>query len=467
MPELKVLYKHGDELGVVFGEGERLKIGDCLLVSDGEMRVVAQAYDLQYGGLRKMLSDLLSTLEGADVALASELSEKYGKRLSSFRLAKCKIRGTLKEGRFSPGLLKLPADDASVKRLGEAEVVSLLGFEPQKPALLGKMQGSDHDFHVDLAAFQGVTLVTGRKGSGKSHLAKKLLEELLSNDAPCIVLDVNGEYASLRSTQEGKSSKYASAIVELVPGKNFFIPLDGISFETFARMCQIEENHNAFRLFARYWSENASGKSLKDLKQWVELSRSTPGSINAAIARIDYANSLGVFGDFDLKAALDKIRAGGGAIVLNLFRQGEKAKELSIVYVLRQLIAAGLRDEGKVFLFAEEAQNYFEKEFWDDVITRMRHLGIYSVIITNEPTTLPSMVFRQCDNLFCFNFSSDNDISFVSNAQVIDPQSLGIAKNLGVGQCIAIGKCTHNFPLLLHVSQTQAKAGGQTRLLWE
>ncbi|MFH1200131.1 MAG: DUF87 domain-containing protein [Candidatus Micrarchaeota archaeon] len=463
---LKVLHKHGDELGVAFGEGDKLKIGDCVLVSDGEMQVVAQAYDLQYGGLRKVFTDLLDSLEGPNAELAREINDKYGRQLSSFRLAKCKIRGTVKEGRFSPGLLKLPADNAAVKRLSEQEIVSLLGFEPKKPANIGKMQGSGLDFAIDLASLQGVTLITGRKGSGKSHLAKKLLEELLANNAPAVVLDVNGEYASLKNLQNGGESGLAGGIVELVPGRNFFIPLDGISFETFARMCQIEENHNAFRLFARYWAENAAGKSLKDLKQWVELSKSTPGSMNAALARIDYAASLGVFGEFNFRQALEKARFGG-AVVLNMFRQGEKVKELSIVYILRQLISAGLRDEGKIFLFAEEAQNYFEKEFWDDVITRMRHLGIYSVIITNEPTTLPSMVFRQCDNLFTFNFSSDNDIAFVSSAQVIDPASLGIVKNLGVGQCIAIGKCTNNFPLLLHVSQTRGRAGGQTKLLWE
>ncbi|MEK6924406.1 MAG: DUF87 domain-containing protein [Candidatus Micrarchaeota archaeon] len=462
----RLLSKTGDELVLLYSPPGALKVGDCVRIYDGSLEIAAQAYDLRYGGLRKALGEFLSNLPGPDLKLAQELVARHAKEFSEFRVAKCKIRGTIEDGRFSPGLLRLPTSEARIERMEERQVIEMLGIGAIKPASIGSLYGSDYALEIDLASLQGVSLITGRKGSGKSHLAKKLLEQIIANGAPAIVLDVNGEYASLKKTEEGGESGVAARLAELVPGSNFFIPLDGISFETFCRMCQIEENHNAFRLFARYWSETDKGKSLRDLREWVQSSQSPPGSMNAAMARIDYASSLGVFGDFDFAAQLEKAR-GGGAIVLNLFRQGEKAKELSIVYVLRQLIAAGLRDEGKIFLLAEEAQNYFEKEFWDDVITRMRHLGIYSVIITNEPTTLPSMVFRQCDNLFSFNFSSDNDIAFVSNAQVIDPQSLALVKNLGVGQCVAIGKCTNNFPLIVQVSKTHARAGGETKLLWQ
>lgn len=462
-----MLSKKGDEVVLLFSPASALKVGDCVKICDAGLEIAVQAYDLRYGGLRKALGEFLSGIAGGpDAKLTAELVARHAKQFSEFRVAKCKVRGTIRNKRFAPGLLRLPSSEARVELMSEKQVIEMLGMAPKKPAAIGVLYASDFPLEIDLASLQGVTLVTGRKGSGKSHLAKKLLEQIVANNAPAVVLDVNGEYASLKKTAAGGESAAAAKISELVPGSNFFIPLDGISFETFCRMCQIEENHNSFRLFARYWSENAEGKQLKHLREWLQSTQSPPGSLNAAMARIDYASSLKVFGEFDFAAELEKAR-DGGAIVLNLFKQGEKAKQLSIVYVLRQLIEAGLRDKGRVFLFAEEAQNYFEKEFWDDVITRMRHLGIYSVIITNEPTTLPSMVFRQCDNLFSFNFSSDNDIAFVANAQVIDPQSLALVKNLGVGECIAMGKCTNNFPLVVQVSRTQARAGGETKLLWQ
>jgi DNA helicase HerA-like ATPase len=461
--KLRLISKTGDEIVLLFSPPGALRIGDCVRVYDGELDIAAQVYDLRFGGLSQAFAEILSSLPDSEAAKVAGLINDA--QFSDYRIARCKIRGTIQNGRFVPGLLRLPSKDAKVQCMDEEQVIGMLGLAPKKPAGIGSLYGSSRSLAIDLASLQGVTLVTGRKGSGKSHLAKKILEQIVANGAPAVVLDVNGEYACLRQTDGGKTSSIADRLVELVPGSNFFIPLDGISFETFCRMCQIEENHNAFRLFARYWAENEKGKTLDGLQEWVSESQSPPGSINAAMARINYASSLGVFGNYDFSKDLEKIRVGG-AVILNLFSQGEKAKELSIVYVLRQLVSAGLRDRGKVFLFAEEAQNYFEKEFWDDVITRMRHLGIYSVIITNEPTTLPGMVFRQCDNLFSFNFSSDADIAFVSNAQVIDPQSLSVIKNLGTGQCVAVGKCTNGFPLVIQVSPTNAKAGGETKLLW-
>ncbi|MBI3588100.1 DUF87 domain-containing protein [Candidatus Micrarchaeota archaeon] len=259
----------------------------------------------------------------------------------------------------------------------------MLALSPKKPAAIGSLYGSDFPLEIDLASLQGVTLVTGRKGSGKSHLAKKLLEQIIANGAPAVVLDVNGEYASLKKNTSGGESGVCEEIFELAPGSNFFIPLDGISFETFCKMCQIEENHNSFRLFARYWSENDTGKDLGNLREWVQSSQSPPGSLNAAMARIDYASSLGVFGEFNFAAKLEGVR-NGGAIVLNLFKQGEKAKELSIVYVLRQLIEAGLQDRGRVFLFAEEAQNTSKRNFGT---TLLPECATWESIPSSSPTS--------------------------------------------------------------------------------
>lgn len=462
---LRLLSKSRDEVTVAFDSGLELTPGDCVTVTDASVRLLAQVCDVRYGAFRKAVGEVVSGLlsEGEDEV--KELIRRHDHVFRDTWVAKCKIRGHICQGRFQAGLMRFPSENPRVEKLCAGELVATLGLEPKMPALMGTFLGDSKPLFLDLAGLQGVSLITGRKGSGKSHLAKKFLEQMVNQKAPAVVLDVNGEYAQLGIPDSGATGGRPT-MVELVPGKNFFIPLDGIPFETFARMCQIEENHNAFRLFARYWSEHPQGKSLEKLREWIPGTQSPPGTVHAAFGRIQYAASLRVFGPFDFTGHMARIRSGG-ALVLNLFQQGEKVKQLSIVYVLRQLIEAGLRNEGKLFLFAEEAQNYFEKEFWDDVITRMRHLGVYSVIVTNEPTTLPGMVFRQCDNLFCFNFSSDNDLAFVSNAQVIDPESLEMAKLLSAGQCIAIGACTRGFPLLLHVGATRADAAGRTRLLWE
>ncbi|MBI2659755.1 ATP-binding protein [Candidatus Woesearchaeota archaeon] len=465
--KIKIIYKKENEIAFMFSSGLDLRVGDCFKIEDGSYCCIAQIFDLQYSDFPGFFASLLREIAaGADVlAPQSELANYYNS-VRDARIARCKIRGNLINSNFLLGSTILPSRNSKVSVIPEDNVAKLIGFKPKKPAQIGKFLKTNSEFNLDLTGLQGITLITGKKGSGKSHLSKKIVEELIKNKAPIVILDVNGEYSGLKEKESGGKSSYHDLIIELIPTKNFLIPLDGIRFETFARMCQIDDSHNAYRLFSRYWNENREGKDLDNLQDYIEESGSHQNTVTAAVGRIEFAKSLNIFGDFDLSKDLKKVKSSGGAIIINMFAQGQKVKELSIVYVLNQLIRAGEYDKGRIFLFAEEAQNYFEEEFWDDVITRMRHLGIYSVIITNEPTTLPEMVFRQCDNLFAFNFSNSADISFISKAQVIDPESLLILKNLGRGEAVLIGQATNNFPFVIKVDQIKVKAGGETKLLW-
>ena len=62
-----------------------------------------------------------------------------------------------------------------------------------------------------------------------------------------------------------------------------------------------------------------------------------------------------------------------------------------------------------IFIFAEEAQLYIRDTYWEDLITRMRHFGIYSTFITNQPDAINDTIYRQVDNIFLFNFTNDSE----------------------------------------------------------
>src|SRR5256712_7071497 len=67
----------------------------------------------------------------------------------------------------------------------------------------------------------GLNIITGRKGSGKSHLAKLLLLSMAGWGAPCIVLDVNGEYINLHKSKDGRQSSARLTVLAPRSGLNF------------------------------------------------------------------------------------------------------------------------------------------------------------------------------------------------------------------------------------------------------
>src|SRR5205807_7166297 len=67
----------------------------------------------------------------------------------------------------------------------------------------------------------GLNIITGRKGTGKSHLAKLLLLSMAGLGAPCIVLDVNGEYVNLHKAKDGRLSTSRLTVLAPRSGINF------------------------------------------------------------------------------------------------------------------------------------------------------------------------------------------------------------------------------------------------------
>ena len=77
-----------------------------------------------------------------------------------------------------------------------------------------------------------------------------------------------------------------------------------------------------------------------------------------------------------------------------------------------------------IFLFAEEAQLYIRETYWEDIITRMRHFGIYTTFITNQPDAISDGIYRQVDNIFLFNFTNDADLDKLSKVSLIDNETI-------------------------------------------
>jgi hypothetical protein len=163
----------------------------------------------------------------------------------------------------------------------------------------------------------------------------------------------------------------------------------------------------------------------------------------------------------------EKIRSGG-ALVLNLRDVSSVDRQIVVEYVLGKLVE--LLTQWKVravFLFAEEAHLYLRETYWDDIVTRMRHFGVFTTFVTNQPDTIRENIYRQADNIFLFNFTNERDLETVSRASRVDSETVkSIARDLPPYQCLILGKAVKDFPMVAKVKALDVQTMGQTRLFF-
>jgi len=155
----------------------------------------------------------------------------------------------------------------------------------------------------------------------------------------------------------------------------------------------------------------------------------------------------------------------GKTLIVNLKGLSKPAMRTAVQVLLSNLL--GLLETGKLqptFLFAEEAHLYIERTDIEDLVTRMRHLGLWQFHITNTPTSLPELLVRQADNLFCFYLSLPDDIKYIAPASGLEPDVLQrLVKALPPRRFLAVGQATENYPVILKNRELDVLAAGETR----
>jgi hypothetical protein len=208
---------------------------------------------------------------------------------------------------------------------------------------------------------------------------------------------------------------------------------------------------------------------LDDLESWVNQNIDNNYVRTGLMGKIRMAKALHLFGQFDIKGHITKMEQSGGALIVNLRGTRRKEREVIVEFLVRRLANLRTKKEIKpLCLFAEEAQLYVTGAMWDDILTRMRHYGIFPTFITNDPTTLPDEVFSLCDNLVSFKFENEDDLKQISKAKMIDLETLKLLKNIEFFQCLIIGDMTNDFPILVDITpQKDVMMGGETQRLFE
>ena len=482
---MKLYRKEGNILQILSFPGETVEKGDYLLVEDDDAgrALIAQVIDVQFASIPGVLEELLRSLpdggeliEGEDVdplEVAPHISY-----IQDASLLICKIRATAEGDCLSPSSSWLPSrSQSTIRKLPLPTLLKLAKIDGKLPIVIGGTKDSSL-LTIDATSLDGrLNIITGKKETGKSHLSKLLMVNLVGYEATVVVFDLNGEYLSLGLAGDGKRNANYDKIHVLTPSQNFKLALKQLNLHVMLGIL-IHALHlpgTSAREFRRIWIalKERDTLTLHELGETIRNWNCNQHVRDALFSRYHALVNSGVFTDnvaeaTSLEEYLLKTREHGGAIVLNLRNTSSIDRQIVVEYILGKLVECLSNSKLKaVFLFAEEAHLYLRETYWDDIVTRMRHIGIFTTFVTNQPDTIRDSIYRQADNIFLFNFTNEHDLDVVSRAARVDAETVrSIARDLPPHHCLALGRAVRDFPIVARVKALDLKTMGETRLFF-
>jgi DNA helicase HerA-like ATPase len=381
-----------------------------------------------------------------------------------------------------------------VARTSDEEVFTNATRDLGHPLHLGQTLAGQ-DFYVEGQDLEKVNVITGVKGSGKSHLSKVVLLQLIAQGAPCIVFDINREYIHLPrvETDPDNGEVVQRGIIHLEAGGNFRLGVRQFGLAPLMTLLQRFGLPEVSALYfenrlARLWAEaenmeRTNGRvpyvGLEQLIEMAEQNEFGSGSnalvVNQAIrSRLEALKNTRIFARSAQEAAslgkTYRLIREGGAMVIDVSALSNLAREgfvQAIIELVKDLCLWEIEHDTHrfPFIFFEEAHLYVSRRSIDYIVTRARHLGITSFFVTNMVHGLDETILRQADNLFLLRIPFEDDVRHVSRGAATDYETMAaFVRRLRQHHALVIGNVTAQYPLMFRVDPLAGvNTAGETR----
>jgi energy-coupling factor transporter ATP-binding protein EcfA2 len=483
---MRLFKKAGNTLHVLSFPDEDVEKGAYILIEDGKAgkEMIAQIIDIQFANVPGVMEELLRSPD-TEGSVAGEDADPMGIMshilyIQDARLLVCKIHGTIVNGELRQENSWLPSrTHSTIRKLPTETLLRLANITKELPIDLGETQDSSY-ISIDACELDGhLNIITGKKGTGKSHLSKLLVLGLVEHGATVIILDLNGEYTNLGLAANGAKNEYHRKVHVLSPGRNFKVTLYNADLYVVMRILTYALNlpGTSAREFRHIWQflKQNGLLTLHELGGAISRWKCNQHVRDAMNSRYHALVNSGFFTDnmaeaLDLGELLRKTDEDrGGAVVIDLSDTSSSDRQMVVEYVLAKLQESlAQRKIRAVFLFAEEAHLYLRETYWDDIVTRMRHFGVFTTFVTNQPNTIHENIYRQADNVFLLNFVNEHDLEIVSRAARVDAETaVSIVRDLPPHHCLVLGKVVKDFPVVVKIRPLNVKTMGETRYFFK
>lgn len=312
--------------------------------------------------------------------------------------ASCEVLGVPPKTPFEIGAKAYLASEDNVRRaLG-------LTFDSKTAVYLGLLKGYSYRIFLPVKRLNRIFIV-GKPGSGKSYTAGVLIEEFLKKGIPVIVVDVHGEYSSLKVKADSPCSEF-----------------------------------------------NVSPKSYAD--KVVEFGDLT---VNSG-ADLDI-NQLRSFSASDLVLA-------GQCVIINLRGLSNEEQVQIVAELTSKLLEAAIKGEVKPFyLFLDEAHRFAGREKLPSVpILRKfsqegRKFGANLIVITQRPQLLDTTVRSLSGTWIIHRLTDPNDVRIAIEGGGLSKEWEKDIVWLESGEAIITGEAVERIPLLVRVRCRETRHG--------
>lgn len=336
------------------------------------------------------------------------------------------------------------------------------------------------DYVYDLTVKDHHNFIAGKGGivCHNSYLTGVLIEELLDNDFPVLIVDPHGEYHSLRSPNPDSDNPDNYPVTEYSPNTDInseALPLKFSSLNMDKKELttlipdsltnsQMGVLYNALK---RLKEKDDEDYSLIDIEDAVTQEEST-----AKWNLLNYLEQLEETNLFSKDPIdLENLVEPGEASVINLKAVEPDASEMT-VYMLAQKLF-NLRKENKIppfIMILEEAHNYVpEKGFGQalsnpimrKIASEGRKFGLGIGVISQRPARIDKNVLSQANTQFILRVTNPNDLKAISKSfEGITSEIEDMITSLPPGVAFSLG---NEYPVMTDVRTRKSLHGGETQ----
>jgi uncharacterized protein len=393
-------------------------------------------------------------------------------------LAKCIVIGYKDEGFIKP--IRIPFDhDAEVLRAEDGFIKEIISLASSKGAYIGRLEGKDIRVTLDLVKILTKHVaILAKSGAGKSYSVGVLIEEVLENKVPVLIIDPHGEYGTLSRANDEEKAKLKE--FGLKP-KGFKVVKEYGDSKINPELIPLRLNNN---LSAAEITALLPGKisntqmgllyaALKHLDKvnftnvLLELEKEENNSKWAIINNLEYINNLQIFDES--YTSYNELVHPGRCTIINLKGIPPDVQEMIVYKLMKDLFEE--RKQEKIppfFTVIEEAHNYCpERSFGETKCSKIlrtvasegRKFGLGLCVVSQRPARVDKSVLSQCTTQIILKVTNPNDLKAISNSvEGLTAESEDEIKNLAIGSALITGIV--DMPLFVTIRPRLSAHGG-------